>query len=308
MDVEAFMGALFNAALVIMIVATMFSAGLATTLPALGKVFRNYWLLVMVLITALFIRPLVGWGLAAGFGLEEPAYILMLLLAACAGAPLGAKFVMMAKGDPTTGASLQVLVATIATFTFPLMANWMITTADLGEGVSLPVGELIATVALLQLLPFVVGVCVRHWTPQHAMDWRPIVTKVSGIALLLVIALALLGSWEAIIDLFGQMVMLAGVIFCLIMMVVGWFIAKGDKATRKASALIEPGSNAGPVFAAVAIGFDNDPGILGVTTVLIFLQIVVGAVVASYMGRRAKGDGEEEEGTPAEAPAEAPAA
>ena len=35
--VEALMGALFNASLVTMIVATMFSAGLRTTLSALGK-------------------------------------------------------------------------------------------------------------------------------------------------------------------------------------------------------------------------------------------------------------------------------
>ena len=38
---EALMGMLFNAALVIMIVATMFSAGLSTTLSALGGVFKK---------------------------------------------------------------------------------------------------------------------------------------------------------------------------------------------------------------------------------------------------------------------------
>jgi hypothetical protein len=35
---EVLMGSLFNASLVIMIVATMFAAGLRTTLPALGGV------------------------------------------------------------------------------------------------------------------------------------------------------------------------------------------------------------------------------------------------------------------------------
>ena len=85
------------------------------------------------------------------------------------------------------------------------------------------------------------------------------------------------------------------------MIAVGWFVATGDTATRKATALIEPGSNAGPVFAAVAIAFDNDPELLGVVTVLIFLQIVVGVLAASYLG---KGGGEEEapaDDTPAEA-------
>ena len=45
---EALMGLIFNASLVVMIVATMFSAGLSTTLSALGGVFKNVWLVVYV--------------------------------------------------------------------------------------------------------------------------------------------------------------------------------------------------------------------------------------------------------------------
>ena len=158
-NVADLMGALFNASLTIMIVATMFAAGLATTTKALGSVFKNIWLLVLVLVTAFVLRPLVGWGLAAVFSLGTASYIVMLLLAACPGAPLGAKFVMTAKGDLTTAASLQVVLAAIGSITFPLVANFMITGAGLGEDFSLPVAELIRTVAILQLLPFVVGIC-----------------------------------------------------------------------------------------------------------------------------------------------------
>ncbi len=87
--VQALMGALFNASLVIMIMATMFAAGLTTTTKALGGVFKNVWLVVLTLIVAFILRPLVGWGLAAVFGLGTASYIVMLLLAACPGAPLG---------------------------------------------------------------------------------------------------------------------------------------------------------------------------------------------------------------------------
>jgi BASS family bile acid:Na+ symporter len=294
----AIMGALFNASLVIMIVATMFVAGLVTTFGALGKVFRNVWLLLLVLVVALVLRPLVGWGLAAVFSLGTASYIVMLLLAACPGAPLGAKFIMSAKGDLTTGASLQVLLAAIGSITFPLVANLMIGAADLGDDFSLPVGELIKAVAFLQLVPFVAGILVRHWTADTAANWKPTVQKVANITLLIVIVLALLGSWQTILDLFGDFALLAQALFVIIMIALGWFLATGDKGTRKATALIEPGSNAGPVFAAIAIAFNNDPEILGIATALIFVQIILGTVVASYLG---KGDGEGEEGAPAEA-------
>jgi BASS family bile acid:Na+ symporter len=288
-----------------MIVATMFAAGLATTTKALGSVFKNIWLVVLVLITAFVLRPLVGWGLAAVFSLGAASYIVMLLLAAVPGAPLGVKFAMSAKGDLTVAASLQVLLAVIGTFTFAPTANFMIGAAGLGDEFALPVADLIRTVAILQIIPFLVGMAVRHWTADTAASWRPTVQQVANYTLLIVIVLALLGSFQTILDLLGDWALLAQALFVVIMIALGYFISKGGKAVRKATAMIEPGSNAGPTFAAIAIAFDNDPEILGIATVLIFVQIVVGTLVGSYFG---KGDGEEGAPVEAEAPAEAPAA
>lgn len=67
------MGLLFNTSLVVMIVATMFAAGLTTTLSALGGVFKNFRLLVLVLLAAFVVRPLVGWGTAELLSLPLPA-------------------------------------------------------------------------------------------------------------------------------------------------------------------------------------------------------------------------------------------
>jgi BASS family bile acid:Na+ symporter len=69
------------------------------------------------------------------------------------------------------------------------------------------------------------------------------------------------------------------------MIVLGYFVAVGGKKTRSSVALLEPISNAGPVFAAVAIAFNNDPEILGAATGIILVQIIVGIIVASYLGK-----------------------
>jgi len=299
MDVAALMGALFNASLVIMIVATMFAAGLATTTKALGSVFRNILLVVLVLITAFVLRPLVGWGVTMIFPLGVAASIVMLLLASVPGAPLGVKFAMSAKADLTTAASLQVLLAVIGSFTFAYTANFLIGASGLGEEFSLPVAELIRTVVVLQIVPFLVGMAVLHWTPERAVEWRPPTQKIANYTLLIVIVLALLGSWRIILDMFGDLTILAQALFIVIMVVLGYFISKGDSSIRKGTGLLEIGSNAGPTFAAIAIAFNNDPEILGITTVLVFVQIVVGTLISSYMGK----GGEGEEGAPAEAPA-----
>jgi BASS family bile acid:Na+ symporter len=278
-------GSLFNIALVIMIVATMVSAGFTTTLGNLGAVLSRVGLVLMVLATGLIIRPLVGWGTAELFGLSEPAYIAMVLIAVVPGAPLGVKFVMGAKADVTTGATFQVLLAVVASFTFAPTANFILDAANLGDGVDLPVRDLLITIVFLQVLPFVVGLLIRHYNERAATEWNGFAGKIIGPSFMAVVVLALLSSWRMIIDLLGDRVIVAAVVFTVVMIVIGYFVSVGGYRTRAATALIQPGTNAGPAFAAVAIAFGNDPAILGAVTAIIFIQIVVTAPIGTWMGR-----------------------
>jgi BASS family bile acid:Na+ symporter len=284
-DVQELIGGLFNVALVVMIVATMVSAGFTTTFANLAAVLSRYGLVLAVLATGLVIRPLVGWGAAELFGLSEPAYIALILLAVVPGAPLGVKFVMGAKGDVTTGATFQVLLAVVASFTFAPTASFILDAANVGDAVSLPVGELLKTIVFLQVLPFVVGLLIRHWNATSALEWNKFASKIIGPSFLAVVALALLSSWRIIIDLIGDRVLLAGIVFAVVMIAIGYFVSAGGYSTRAATSLIQPGSNAGPAFAAVAIAFNNDPAILGAVTAIIFMQIVAAAPIGTWMGR-----------------------
>jgi hypothetical protein len=60
---------LFNAITVIFIATTMFAAGLGTTLSALRAVFTDLPLLLPAVLANLVVVPLLGWGIAALFGL-----------------------------------------------------------------------------------------------------------------------------------------------------------------------------------------------------------------------------------------------
>jgi BASS family bile acid:Na+ symporter len=239
----------------------------------------------------------VGWGTAELFSLSEPAYIALILLAVVPGAPLGVKFVMGAKGDVTTGATFQVLLAVVASFTFAPTANFILETASVGEAVSLPVGDLLMTIVFLQVLPFVVGLLIRHWNEKGALEWNVFAQKIVGPSFLAVVVLALLSSWRTIIDLIGDRVLVAGVVFTVVMIVIGYFVSVGGYRTRAATAMIQPGSNSGPTFAAVAIAFGNDPAILGAVTAIVFMQIIVAAPIGTWMGRDKEDPLAEDQGT-----------
>ncbi len=277
--------ALFNTVLIVFIVTTMLSAGFNTTFEQIRSVLSKISLVAAVVVVGFVIRPLIGWGTAEVFGLATPAFIAMALLWSCPGAPFGAKLVMTANADLQTGAVLQVLLAAVGSITFAPTANAIISAAGLGDDVSLPVGDLIKTVAFLQLVPFAIGILTRHWTPERAHEWKAPVTKTSSLTFVGVLAGAILGSWQTVIDLVGSKVLLAAIVAAIIMIAIGYFLSAGKPPTRYATALIQPCSNSGPAFAAVAIAFDNDADILGAITAILFVQIVIGLLTATYAGR-----------------------
>jgi BASS family bile acid:Na+ symporter len=282
---EELLAGLFNVLLVVVIMAAMLSAGFTTTFAILGRVLSRVGLVLMVFVAALVIRPLVGWGIAELFSLEVPAYIALVMAASVPGAPLGVIFAMKAKADVATAATFQVLLALVASFTFAPTANFIIETAELGEGISLPVADLIKTIAFLQVLPFVAGLLIRHWNEKGALEWNEFAKKITGPGLLAIIALALLGSWQMIIDLIGDRVLLAAIVFTVMVILIGYYFSLGDRPTRAATGLILPNANAGPALAGVAIAFGNDPEILGAMTAILLMGIVVTGVIGSWMGK-----------------------
>jgi BASS family bile acid:Na+ symporter len=305
MDVAELLGAVFNVFLVVMIVSTMLSAGFTTTVDNLVAVLRRFWLVIAVLAVGLALRPIAGWLIAELFSLDDAAFIALVLLACVPGAPLGVKFVMAAKAAVTTGAALQVLLAVVGSFTFAPVANLILGAADIGDGVELPVWDILKTVVVLQIVPFAIGMLTRFWVEDTALEWNKTALKVSGPSFLAVVALAILGSWQTMIDLIGSAAMLAGIVFAIVALLLGYVIATGDRKTREATGLVQIGSNAGPVFAAIAIAFDNDPAILGAAVVMVMLQIIVAIVASGYFGKDRSGDARE--AVPTEGEDESPA-
>ena len=141
---------------------------------------------------------------------------------------------------------------------------------------------------VLQLLPFLVGILMRRWTEHVALRWNEFASTVAGVLFLFVLAAAPLGSWQTLVDLLGDLVLLTGAVVAVVMVAIGYFVSTGDTQTRRATGSIQPMTNSGPGFAAVAIAFDNDPAILGAVTGILLIQLVGGTIIASYFGKDAE--------------------
>ncbi|MBT2234307.1 bile acid:sodium symporter family protein [Nonomuraea sp. NEAU-A123] len=277
---------LFNAVTVIFIAATMFAAGLATTLPALCTVFTDLPLLLLVLLANLVCVPLLGWGVAALFGLPAASFIALLLVASSPGGPFGAKLGMVQNGDVVAGAATQVLLAAIGSITFGPTANVILKTANVGGGVSLDVATLMLTVAVLQLVPFAVGLIVRHYAPSTAQAWHPVAAMVSNVTFLVVLVGMLVGNWRAVIALIGSLTLLAGFVFAVIAFALGTALATGPGARRTTMGGVAAVRNAGPALAAVGIAFGNEPAILGALAAVLLSGLAAALPIAAVLSRR----------------------
>ena len=105
----------------------------------------------------------------------------------------------------------------------------------------------------------------------------------------------------------GSVTLLAAVIFNVVAFGIGTLVASGSLVTRTTAGLLAPARNAGPVFAAVGIAFNNDPEILGALTGILLVGLAVGVAVAAYLARhRPPPETEAEPQAESQVPAEQP--
>jgi bile acid:Na+ symporter, BASS family len=278
-----FVTAAFNVVLVAFIVSTMLAAGLGTRIEDLVAVLRGGSFLALVLAANLVVVPLLGWGVAWLFGLSTAATIALILVASSPGAPFGAKVAMIQRGDVLTGSTLQVLLAAVGSVTFPLTANVLIGWAGVGGDLALPVGDLVRSVAILQLVPFAVGLALRHASSAMAARWGASAQQVSSLSFVAVLVLGLGSSWEQLVSLLGSRTLLAAGVFTVLAAVAGGLLASGSPVRRTTMGGIAPLRNAGPAFAAVAIAFDSDPDILAALSGILLVGLVVCLPVAARL-------------------------
>ncbi|MEU1734011.1 bile acid:sodium symporter [Streptosporangium sp. NPDC020145] len=280
---------LFNAITVIFIAVTMFAGGLATTLSALRTVLTDLRLLALALLANLVAVPLLGWGLAALFSLPTAGFIALILVAASPGGPFGAKLSVVQKGDVSAGTATQVLLAAVASLTFGPMSTAVLSVADVGARISLDVAALVRTVAVLQLVPFAVGLVVRHCARSTARSWHPVAALVSNVTFLMVLAGMLLGSWHDVVALLGSRTLLAGFVLAVAAFAAGTLLATGPSARRTTMGCVTAVRNVGPPLAAVGIAFDDAQAILGALAAVLISGLVAVLPIAAVLGHR-RGD------------------
>lgn len=162
----------------------MFAMGLTLTTDDFKRVVRFPKAVVLGLLINLFVLPLVGLGLAAGFDLPIMLAVGLVAVAACPGGTTSNVIVHMGKGDTALSITLTAIATTITLFTLPLWVNFTLAKyGNNGSLVEMPVLKTAAQLALFTLLPVLLGMLARAKKPNWVKS-EPVLSKVSFVAML----------------------------------------------------------------------------------------------------------------------------
>ena len=165
----------------------MFGMGLTLNLKEFKIVFSRPKDVIVGCLAQFTIMPLLAWGLAKTFQLDEALALGVVLVGCCPGGTASNVITYLAKGD----LALSVGMTGVSTLLAPLMTP-LLTWALAGKSVDVDVAGMLLSILWVVILPIVVGLVVKALWPkftERATDYLPAFSSVA-IALIVAIIIA----------------------------------------------------------------------------------------------------------------------
>jgi BASS family bile acid:Na+ symporter len=215
----------------VMIVSTMFGAGLQVNVQRLREALRDVAGLLKALLVNVVLVPAFAFALVTAFHVDEDVAIGILLMAMAPGVP----FLVNAAGRKQGGSHAiairsTIIFSAITVITLPLTAPLLLPT---DVAVKLPVQQIVVPLILFQLLPIVAGMLLAPRLKPELIERLVRVLHLAFIAAALVVVVLIfpkVASSVADVYGFGHLAIIAAIgIFSL---VAGWLIG-GTREYRR---------------------------------------------------------------------------
>jgi len=260
-----------NTLFFIFIVLAMACVGLAASGKDILNAVAERSFISKSLLANFIISPIVAFVVVRIFNLPDAVSATILVLSFAAGGLNAVQFSSKSQGYLATAAGLLFVLSLVSLVITPLAAGFIY-----GESGDLAYGPIVVRVALLLLLPMVVGWLIRDRSADLAEKLYKPFMLTSTIAF---IASVISGSSlrQESLSLVGMPAVAAMVIFILIMMAVGWALGGPERGRRQVLAVVTNLRNVGIVY-VIATQCCSDP--IYVDTIFAFMVLMVGQLPA----------------------------
>lgn len=260
MTIESFLSTIAALSGLTFVVASMLGTGLSLTVAQIVQPLKNVRMVILALLANFVLVPLLAFGIARLLPLDEALRIGLIVLATTAGAPFLVKEVQAAQGNLSLGVGLMFLLMVVTIVYVPIVLPLLL------PGVEVNPWDIAKSLIVTMLIPLVLGLMYQSHSPESAGQWAPLMNKVSGIALLIMLVIGLGLNVSNIIDLIGSWGFLALILFVVGSLLIGMLVGGRDPAVRSVLGL---GTAQRNVAAAILVASLNFPGTMTLPFVLV---------------------------------------
>lgn len=265
-------------AVLVFVIGSMFSLGLSLTMKQIIDPLRNARMVILALVANFVLVPILAYALTLIFNLDESLRIGLILLSTAAGAPFLPKLVDVAKGNIAFSVGLMVMLMVVTIIYLPLVLPLLL------SGVEVNPWDIAQSLIIMMLIPLAVGLFIKARYEEAAAKMQPTFGMAANIALLTLTVLGLVLNFSGMIALVGTFGILAGIIFILISLVIGYFLGGSDRGDKSVMGLGTAQRNISAALVVAAQNFSVD--VITYLIVIAIIGLVVLMPAAGELGKR----------------------
>ncbi|MES0361480.1 MAG: bile acid:sodium symporter [Anaerolineales bacterium] len=262
----------------VFVIGSMFSLGLSLTMKQIIDPLRNARLVILALVANFVLVPILAYLIVLIFNLDDSVSTGLILLSTAAGAPFLPKLVEVAKGSTALSVGLMVLLMVVTIIYLPLVLPLLL------SGVEVNPWDIAKSLIIMMLIPLAIGLFVRARYEEAAAKMQPTFGMAANIALLTLAVLGLVLNFSSMIALVGSMGILAGVIFILVSLVIGYLLGGSDRGDKNVMGLGTAQRNISAALVVAAQNFSSD--VITYVMVIAIIALVVLMPAAGELGKR----------------------
>ncbi len=220
---------------------------------------------VVGLVCQMILLPLVGWAVVHLVRMDQPELAVgLMVLTFCPGGATSNMLTFLARGDVALSITLTAVVSVVSPFTIPILTSIAMTQL-MGEGqtIALPIGQTIAALLLITVVPVAIGMAIKAKKPEWAVKAEKPV-KIASVVILFAIIAALVKKQAADLPRFFAQTGLATLSLNVISMTLGFLAARAAKLERSQQVTI-----------GLEVGIQN-----GTTAILVTQSLLGNSVMA----------------------------
>lgn len=269
---------LANLSVLVFVIGSMASMGLSLKVPHIIAPLKNVRLVILALVANFILIPALAYLITFIFPLDESVEIGLILLSTAAGAPFLPKLGEVAKGNVAFSVGLMVLLMVVTIIYLPLVLPLLLT------GVEVDAWAIAQSLIVLMLIPLTIGLFINARYDETAAKIQPTFGMASNIALLAMMVLSLILNFSSMIALVGTWGILAGIIFIVIALIIGFFLGGSDRGVRSVMGLGTAQRNIAAALVVAGQNFDSD--VITYLMVMAVIGLVVLMPAAGELGKR----------------------